>query len=222
MAFSLPKFGKAPAPAKAVSNGLPVWWNEKVGVTEPAGFFDPLKLSEGQDAATLTKFREAELKHGRVAMLATLGFVVSEAYHPMMLSTTNVDAVYAFQAFERLNDGPLVVLLILVAAAEGAVATKRFEELDLKDKTGYMRTKKNAFKMRTDIVPGDLNFDPLNLFPTDPEEQLERQNQELNHGRLAMLSIAGFVAQEKITNEGIFEGWFTGDVTPFSALHLPF
>ena len=138
----------------------------------------------------------------------------------MMLSTTNVDAVYAFQAFEKLNDGPLIILLILVAATEGAAALKRFEEIDLTDKNGYMRTKSNAFKMKTDIVPGDLNWDPLGLYPEDREAQIEMQNKELSHGRIAMLAIAGFVAQEKITNEGIFEGWFTGDVSPLAGLHF--
>ena len=74
-------------------------------MTEPAGFFDPLKLSEGQDAQTLVKFREAELKHGRVAMMAALGFIVSELYHPMMESTINVDSIYAFQEV-RSGEGP--------------------------------------------------------------------------------------------------------------------
>ena len=32
---------------KPKGNGLPKFWNDQVGVTEPAGFFDPLKLSEG-------------------------------------------------------------------------------------------------------------------------------------------------------------------------------
>ena len=54
-------FQKKATPA-AKSNGLPQWWNDQVGVTEPAGFFDPLKLSEGQDAQTLVKFREAEVR----------------------------------------------------------------------------------------------------------------------------------------------------------------
>merc|ERR1719487_2818174 len=50
------------------------------GVTEPLGFWDPLgfcsdeKLTEGK----LKFYREVELKHGRVGMLAALGFVVGE------------------------------------------------------------------------------------------------------------------------------------------------
>ena len=40
------------------------------------GFFDPFGLSKGKDEETLRWYRSAELKHGRVSMLATLGIVV--------------------------------------------------------------------------------------------------------------------------------------------------
>ena len=40
------------------------------------GFFDPFGLSKGKDEETLRWYRSAELKHGRVSMLATLGIVI--------------------------------------------------------------------------------------------------------------------------------------------------
>jgi len=46
------------------------------GVTEPLGFFDPLGFSKGKDADAFRKLRVAEIKHGRVAMMASLGMVV--------------------------------------------------------------------------------------------------------------------------------------------------
>ncbi|GMH49205.1 hypothetical protein TrRE_jg12595 [Triparma retinervis] len=198
-------FGSKSKKSSPKSNGLPDWWNNKVGVTEPAGFFDPLKLSENADAATLVKFREAELKHGRVAMMAAAGFVVAEIYHPMMASTINVDSIYAFQEFERLNEGPLIPLVILVAAAEGAVALKKWQKVDYTTKATFEATKSGLFKMDESTMPGNYGWDPLSLFPEDEEGQIERMNQELNHGRIAMLAIAGFVAQEEITKQGIVE-----------------
>ena len=48
------------------------------GEIAPTGFFDPLRLSEGKDAATLKQWREAELKHGRVCMLASVGLLTQE------------------------------------------------------------------------------------------------------------------------------------------------
>ena len=35
------------------------------GSSAPLGFFDPLGFSKGASAATLTKYRESELKHGK-------------------------------------------------------------------------------------------------------------------------------------------------------------
>ncbi len=215
--FSMPSFNKNPKSAvKPKGNGLPDFWNEKVGVTAPAGFFDPLQLSKDQDAATLVKFREAELKHGRIAMMATLGFLVSEVWHPMLASTINLDAIYAWQEMERYEEAPLVMIVILIAAAEGAVASKKWQNVDLTSKGSYEATKDGLFKMQSDTVPGDYNWDPLNLLPEDSEGRLERMNQELNHGRLAMLAIAGFVVQEKITSQGIIESLITGAANPFN------
>lgn len=43
-----------------------------VGSSAPLGFFDPLGFSKGGDAAKLNRYRESELKHGRVAMVSFL------------------------------------------------------------------------------------------------------------------------------------------------------
>ena len=40
--------------------------------------FDPLGLSTGADPEEIKRWREAEIKHGRVAMLAALGVLVAE------------------------------------------------------------------------------------------------------------------------------------------------
>ncbi len=48
------------------------------GEVAPTGYFDPLGLSNGKDAATLKQWRQAELKHGRVAMLAAVGLLTQE------------------------------------------------------------------------------------------------------------------------------------------------
>ena len=46
------------------------------GIQPPVGFFDPFGLSSEADEATLGWYRHAELKHGRVAMLAFVGLTV--------------------------------------------------------------------------------------------------------------------------------------------------
>uniref|UniRef100_A0A7S4RVS8 Uncharacterized protein n=1 Tax=Alexandrium monilatum TaxID=311494 RepID=A0A7S4RVS8_9DINO len=50
-------------------------WSKQLGVTEPMGFWDPAGFSTGKGEATFVEYRTAELKHGRVAMLAALGAV---------------------------------------------------------------------------------------------------------------------------------------------------
>merc|ERR1712094_87558 len=58
---------------------------------------------------------------------------------------------------------------------------------------------------KSNYYPGDIGFDPLNLKPTGSfEEFAEMSTKELQHGRLAMLAVAGFVAQELIDGKEIF------------------
>jgi hypothetical protein len=51
---------------------------DELGVIAPTGFFDPLGLSNDIDEETFAQYRTAELKHGRVAQLAVVGYVVQE------------------------------------------------------------------------------------------------------------------------------------------------
>jgi len=59
--------------------------------------------------------------------------------------------------------------------------------------------------LNDDYYPGDINFDPLGLKPTDAAEFAEMQTKELQNGRLAMLASMGFIAQELVNNQGILE-----------------
>jgi hypothetical protein len=46
------------------------------GVTDPLGFFDPLGFTKTVDKDGFRKLRAAEIKHGRVAMMASIGMVL--------------------------------------------------------------------------------------------------------------------------------------------------
>merc|ERR1719188_2372038 len=46
---------------------------EQVGAMAPLGYFDPLGFTKTGDEEGFRKMREAELKHGRVAMMASVG-----------------------------------------------------------------------------------------------------------------------------------------------------
>ena len=55
------------------------------------------------------------------------------------------------------------------------------------------------FRIKEDHLPGDLGFDPLGLKPTNDKDLKSMASKELNNGRLAMIGIAGMVAQELVS-----------------------
>lgn len=50
-----------------------------MGAQPPLGFFDPLGILKGADQERFDYLRKREIKHGRVAMLAVLGHIVTTA-----------------------------------------------------------------------------------------------------------------------------------------------
>merc|ERR1719471_1137009 len=55
-------------------------FENELGVQAPVGFWDPLGLSASGDMATFKRRRAVEIKHGRVCMYATIGYMVPEYY----------------------------------------------------------------------------------------------------------------------------------------------
>jgi len=71
---------------------------------------------------------------------------------------------------------------------------------------GWAEPRSSKFnQLRDDYEMGNLGFDPLGLLPEDPKERKDMQSKELNNGRLAMIAIAAFVAQELVSKDEIFE-----------------
>ena len=60
--------------AQAFAYGLP-------GALDPVGNFDPAGFTERASLEEMKMYREAEVTHGRVSMLAVLGFLVQEQAH---------------------------------------------------------------------------------------------------------------------------------------------
>merc|ERR1712013_783278 len=53
-------------------------FENELGVQAPVGFWDPLGLAKDGDVDTFKRRRETELKHGRICMLATMGYITPE------------------------------------------------------------------------------------------------------------------------------------------------
>ena len=103
----------------SIRSSLRMSAEDMVGQLPPVGFFDPLGLSNGRTDGELKKFREAELKHGRVAMLASLAIVVQEHFNPFFDGKITGPAIYQFQQADELLSYFWVIVLFGVALVEG-------------------------------------------------------------------------------------------------------
>jgi hypothetical protein len=188
----------APSQVAQTSSALSASLDGLVGALEPAGVFDPLGLAEKATDATLQRYREAELAHGRIAMLAVVGFLVGEKVEGSAFLFDASISGPAITHITQVPDGFWPVIIAFIGAYEASRAEAGWvDPSDCPvDQPGLLRE---------DYLPGDLKFDPLGLKPEDDEEFALMQTKELQNGRLAMLAAAGFLAQEAVDGQGIIE-----------------
>jgi Chlorophyll A-B binding protein len=155
-------------------------------------------LGAKADVPTLKRYREAELTHGRVAMLASVGFLVGEKVEG---SSFLFDSQISGPAITHLAQVPPLFWCFLIIAIGASEQTRA--EIGWVDPKDVPVAKPGL--LRDDYTPGDLGFDPLGLKPSDPAAFFELQTKELQNGRLAMLAAAGFMAQELTNGKGILE-----------------
>jgi hypothetical protein len=182
-------FGKKKPAAKAAASAFDV--EDLSGVTQPLGFWDPLQLSGKKAPERILWEREAEIKHGRVCMLAALGIITQElTHHPLFGAEFDGPATFAF------THDPLTYFwffpVFLIGAGEIATVFKTFEDPSVA-----------TFVMKPGHQPGNLDFDPLGLKPEDEEEFKVLQTKEINNGRLAMISVLGIIFQELVTAQPV-------------------
>ena len=164
------------------------------GVVAPTGFFDPLGFAQrGITLNEIKRNRESEVMHGRVAMLATVGYLVGESFPgPFGLTGPANEQLAQVPAF------PFTLLAGLIGAAELKRATIGWVEPD------FGKWSNTLWKLRDGYYPGDLGFDPLGFKPSDPKKFADMQTKELQNGRLAMIGAAGMCAQEIFNHKSIF------------------
>ncbi len=152
------------------------------GATQPLGLFDPFKFMEKSQPEDLCRFREAELKHSRWAMIGTVTI-------PLIETQTNQPAIHQFQ---QLSTNVQILLVTLIAMGEVNTILKGYvNPFSLKDTDKY-------FNMRSDYQPGDFGF-KVAVFEDEPF-----YNKELNNGRLAMIAFMGMMVQELVTEKPQF------------------
>lgn len=122
-----------------------------------------------------TKFiQEAEIKHGRTAMLAVPTLVGLDIVNPDMLS------------INELSSTPIENQLLLL----GMFGISEFAQIFEAYKFPY--SIEDWFQFKNDHVPGNYSFDPLSLnIPSDIE---------ISTGRVAMLAAGAIMSKELLTN----------------------
>eukprot|EP00543_Licmophora_paradoxa_P008356 CAMPEP_0202441424 /NCGR_PEP_ID=MMETSP1360-20130828/927_1 /ASSEMBLY_ACC=CAM_ASM_000848 /TAXON_ID=515479 /ORGANISM="Licmophora paradoxa, Strain CCMP2313" /LENGTH=203 /DNA_ID=CAMNT_0049056403 /DNA_START=29 /DNA_END=640 /DNA_ORIENTATION=+ len=174
----------APAVSKQSSTALNAI-DDMPGATMPFKGFDPLGLATLGSESTLAWFRAAELKHSRVAMLATTGYLVQAAgiHFPGMLSSDvsfeSLSTMKPFDAWCAVPEAGKEQIIFTIFLAE--IITESAE-------THY--TKGGALPT--------IVFPPIDFSSVDAETLKVKQSRELNNGRLAMISIMSFVAAANI------------------------
>ena len=149
-----------------------VSYETELGAIAPVNFFDPLGLSKDIDADTFADYRAAELKHGRVAMLGVLGYIVPEIFKfpgeiaPGVAFASIPNGISAIQAVPALGWMQMFFLI-------GAV-----------DFRGY-------------FILGDTEG-----AGKSEEELEKAKTQELSHGRLAMIAMLELLRHDAQTVVG--------------------
>jgi hypothetical protein len=152
----------------------------ELGTIAPTGFFDPLGLSNDIDQATFDRYRTVELKHGRVSQLAVLGFIIPEV-------TRFPGDIAPGVAFADVPNG--------------------YAALDAIPSLGWLQIVFLIGAVDYWGVLGDFEVGKLNL---TPERLEERQLQELQHGRLAMIAVLELIRHTAVDGADGLDHVITG------------
>jgi len=132
--------------------------------------FDPMRLSDIQQ--DLRYARWAEIKHGRICMLAIVGMVVQQSgIHIPGEAYSNTDI---FGAIKSVGWGANLQIFLGIGVIEATNFYKHYDD---------------------ETIPGNYGWGSNVLTDLKPEDQLWRQEQEVVHGRLAMIAFVGALIQ---------------------------
>jgi light-harvesting complex I chlorophyll a/b binding protein 1 len=153
--------------------------------------FDPLGLSSIDELGIdLYWLREAEIKHGRVAMLAVAGILQVEIFGPAPGCEAATAKCQMDSFWQLWNSHPqyiaFAIIMITIVEMISGIATTTGRENGIRE-------------------PGDFGLDPLQFGAGDAAKFERLKTQEIKNGRLAMWAAAGLLVQGCTTHEGGIE-----------------
>lgn len=175
----------SPVSVKTTSSStkLAASFESDIGATLPLGFFDPLGLVADGDQAKFDRLRLVELKHGRISMLAVVGYLVQEAGYRLpgnidLSGLKFADIPNGYAALETISYAGKFQIFAFIAALE-------------------------IFVMRDFVggeFPGDLrnNYIDFGWDTFDEATKLNKRTIELNQGRAAMMGILALMVHEQL------------------------
>jgi len=160
-----------------------------IGTTRPLGVWDPLGLV-GDDAVKYRRWQEMEIKHGRIAMAATLHVIATGAgykwdgyasylsFPPLKFADIPAGTLGSWEALPQAGWAQIVAVIAI---------------LD------------NSLFAQTDGAPGDCVGDRIPWVRyDDPAVKEFKLNAERNNGRAAMMGILGMIVHEGLTGNPLF------------------
>merc|ERR1711981_317652 len=175
-----------------------VCFEGELGVQAPVGFWDPLGLAADGDVTAFKRRRSVELKHGRICMLATIGYITPEITGklPEYLSPS------AGLKFADIPNGLAAVSKVPTLGWAQIAAYFGFCEFS------------GGFEDYKTGTPGDYGFKVLTS--ADPAEKTKKLAAEIANGRLAMVAIIGMFFQDGLTGSA-WGDWSTYTASPLRA-----
>jgi hypothetical protein len=194
-------------------------------------FYDPLDLVGAgywglDEAGTIGWLRQSEIKHGRVAMAAFVGYCVQSNFvFPWSLTTSGIPHPSTDLSPPEQWDALPLVSKVQIIAFVGFL--EWYSELTGPDgQVHYTKGGKPGAYPTFDNVPHKV---PLNLFDPlgaskkrSPEAKAKGLRAEINNGRLAQLGIFGFLCEQTIPGSvplltGVVKPYVGEVMAPFSA-----
>ena len=192
LAGSAAAFAPAPISTKTSHTALSADFSKEIGAQMPLGMWDPLGLVDGVEQDEFDRLRWVELKHGRISMLAVVGYLVT--YAGVRFPGAE-DIPSGFAALDNLP-GMVWAQLIATWAMMEAANQDQFK--------GPWGTNQNTLgespaEFKGDFRNGALDFGWDKL--SDASKTRKRAI-ELNNGRAAQMGILGLMVHEKLGNVG--------------------
>merc|ERR1719487_2748407 len=173
-------------------------FENELGVQAPVGFWDPAGLSSDGSTENFARRRQTELKHGRISMLATMGYMTPEITGklPGYLSPS------AGLKFDDIPNGLGAISKVPSAGWLQIIAYCAFCETSQDQSAG------------TKAAAGDFDFKVLTS--ADPAEKQKKLAAEIANGRLAMMAIIGMFFQDGLTGSA-WGDWALYTASPLRA-----